>query len=131
MTAGCGLLATLPADGGYLTAVLPGVVLVAAGMDRLRRGRHRRDERVVQTEQGAAAALLSSSTQVGAAVGVALLGVLAAAASDPAAGTRTAFLAMAVAAAVAAACALALPARVAAHPPLAPTHDAVRRPGCP
>ena len=132
MTAGCGLLATLPADGGYLTAVLPGMVLVAAGMGPgFAVGAIAATSGVVQTEQGAAAALLSSSTQVGAAVGVALLGVLAAAASDPAAGTRTAFLAMAVAAAVAAACALALPARVAAHPPLAPTHDAVRRPGCP
>jgi predicted MFS family arabinose efflux permease len=104
MTAGCGLPATLPADGGYLTTVLPGVVLGAAGMGPgFAVGAIAATSEVVPAEQGAAAALRSSSTQVGAAVGVALLGVLDAAAGHPAAGTR---------------------------PPLAPVHLA-GRPGCP
>jgi MFS family permease len=112
--------------------VLPGVVLVAAGMGPgFAVGAIAATSEVVPAEQGAAAALLATSTQVGAAVGVALLGVLAAAETDPAAGTRTAFLAMAVAAAVAAACALAIPARVAGHPPPATAHAAGCRPGCP
>ena len=118
MALGCLLLARLPADGGYLLEVLPGMVLVAAGMGPgFAVGAIAATNGVVAVQQGAAAALLSTATQVGAAVGLAVLGVLAASTSDAASGTRIAFVAMTVASVLALLSALALP-RVQ-HPPSA------------
>lgn len=138
MATGSLLLSGLPAGGGYLRTVMPGLVLVAAGMGpAFAVGTIAATGGVAARQQGAAAALLSSSMQVGAAIGVAVLGVLAARSADPVAGTRTAFGAMAVAAAAAAGCALALPRRGLARidarrppPPLVPAQAGGCLPGC-
>lgn len=148
MVLGCGLLALLPAQGAYFTAVLPGIVLVAAGMGPgFAVGSIAATTGVPAYQQGAAAALLSASTQVGAAVGLAGLGVVSALAgstADPAQGSRAAFAAMAFAAVLAVAAALALPAGrpapadddsvgpavPASPPPLVPAQAASCLPGC-
>jgi MFS family permease len=122
MAAGCLVLSGLPVDGAYATSVLPGMLLVAAGMGPgFAVGTIAATTGVPASEQGAAAALLSASTQIGAAVGLAVLGVVAAErAAVPGAGARAAFVVM---------CGLAGAAAVAAAllPPRA-RHDAARRP---
>lgn len=129
VVAGCLLLAWLPDDGAYLAAVLPGMVLVAAGMGPgFAVGSIVATTGVTPAQQGAAAALLSTSTQVGAAVGLGVLGVLSATAPDAPAGARLAFAAMAAAAALAALLATTLPGRLnrtpVPMPPAVPAHAA-------
>ncbi|WP_380163448.1 MFS transporter [Jannaschia sp. R86511] len=136
MVLGCLWLARLPGDGGYLLDVLPGMVLVAAGMGpAFAVGAIAATAGVPGRQQGAAAALLSTSTQAGAAVGLAALAALAAAGGDEAGGTRLAFLGMAGAAALALAAASALPHRhpstpAVAAPLIVPAHAAGGLPGC-
>jgi MFS family permease len=138
MAAGCLLLAGLPVDGTYATSVLPGMLLIAAGMGPgFAVGTIAATTGVPASEQGAAAALLSASTQVGAAVGLAVLGVAAAQhATMPGGGTRAAFAVMCGLAVAAAAAAAFLPPRAprvaAPHPAptLLPAQAASCLPAC-
>ncbi|MCF6378109.1 MFS transporter [Nocardioides KLBMP 9356] len=109
---GCACLSRLPADGGYLTSVLLGMALVAAGMGPgFALGTLVAVADVPQGHHGAAAAVLSASTQLGAALGLAGLEVVAATAAAPAVGLRRAFVAMTAAALAAALIAALFPAR--------------------
>jgi MFS transporter, DHA2 family, lincomycin resistance protein len=104
MAVGAGWLATLPADGGYLRGVLPGMVLVAAGMGPgFGLGTLAALADVPSRHHGSAAALLATSTQLGAAVGLVALEAVSATAVDGADGLRRAFLAMTAASLLAAA----------------------------
>ena len=105
-------LSRLPDQGLYASAVLPGMLLVAAGMGPgFAVGSIAATSGVPSTQQGAAAALLSASTQVGAAIGLAGLGVLAGGQGGGGAGARAAFAAMTVLGLAAAAAAAGLPGR--------------------
>ena len=130
MAVGTVLLAVF-ATGGYPT-VLPGMVLVAAGMGPgFAVGSIAATNGVPAEAQGAAGALLSTATQVGAAIGLAVFSVLAGAADDPIPGDRIGYAAMTVTAVAAGLVALGMristrPGRVASLP----AHAAGCLPGC-
>ncbi|MFZ0158601.1 MAG: MFS transporter [Kineosporiaceae bacterium] len=112
MSLGAMLLARLPDQGSYLWSVLPGMLLVAAGMGPgFAVGSIAATSGVPPEQQGAAAALLSASTQIGAAIGLAGLGVLAGSQGGGGSGARAAFAAMTALALTAAAAAAFLPSR--------------------
>lgn len=135
---GCLWLTRLPDDGGYLTDLLPGMLLVASGMGpAFAVGSIAATSGVPARQQGAAAALLSTSTQVGAAVGLAGVAALAALSGDAGASTRLAFVGMTGAALLALAAASLLPSRAShptpapdAQPPLLPAQASGCAPGC-
>lgn len=131
MAIGAALLSV--AGDGYW-AVLPGMVLVAAGMGPgFTVGSIAATGGVPAQQQGAAGALLSTATQIGAAVGLAVFGVLAALPADPADGARLAYLAMTLTAALAALLAVTVlrtpQLRRSAVTPV-PAHAASCLPGC-
>lgn len=102
LAAGSALLARVSPDGGYLADVLPGLVLVAVGLGAgFTVGTLAATSGVRAEQQGAASGILTTSQQLGGAVGLALLATVASAvagdASSPEAlvgGFRAAFLAM-------------------------------------
>lgn len=136
MAAGTAVLAatsTTAGSGGY-PAVLPGMVLVAAGMGPgFTVGSIVATSGVPAGQQGAAGALLSTATQAGAAIGLALFSVLAAVPADRADGDRVGYLAMTLTAGLAAVLAFVVartPVSERADVTPLPAHAASCLPGC-
>jgi EmrB/QacA subfamily drug resistance transporter len=125
LAAGSLLLARLGSSSGYVLDVLPGMVLTAVGIGiGFTAGTAAATSGVAPERQGVASAVLATSQQAGGAVGLALLGAIAAAsASDPAvgaavAGLGAAFVAMAVLATLGAVAVVALLKQM--HGPIPP-----------
>ena len=93
LIAGSLLLSRLPIGGSYLSDVLPGMTLFAIGLAlSYTTTTIGGTAGVPDADQGLAGGLLNTFNQVGGAVGLAILATVAAAASDPAAGSADATL---------------------------------------
>lgn len=141
LAAGALLLARVPTDGGYLTDVLPGMLLLALGSALAYAPTFiAASSGVAPDEQGAAAGLVNSAQEIGAALGLAALAAVAhrwtAGDADPAAlangyraGLVTAAACFLAAAAVAAATPRSLGRAAPATGTAAVTHPVIMRCG--
>jgi EmrB/QacA subfamily drug resistance transporter len=87
LAVGALLLARLPVDGTYWTDVLPGMILLAVGSGMAYAPTFIAASSGVPAEdQGAASGLINSAQEIGSALGIALLALIAATATGPGSG---------------------------------------------
>jgi EmrB/QacA subfamily drug resistance transporter len=120
LAGGALLLARLPADGDYWTDVLPGMVLLALGSGLAFAPTYiAASSGVAAEDQGAASGLINSAQEIGAAVGLAVLALVATRVAGPGAlveGYRAGLVGAAVLFAASAAIAVTMP-RAVGHTP--------------